>query len=94
MLRNSGSWAIMPSAEPLTAAAAKADVHDADAFRAALEAADFASVRGKFSFGPNHHPIQDIYVREVIKEGDVYTNKIISTGLVDRADAYAADCKM
>ncbi|MGR3761383.1 ABC transporter substrate-binding protein [Roseobacteraceae bacterium NS-SX3] len=72
----------------------KADVSDADAFRAALKAAEFDSVRGDFKFGPNHHPIQDIYVREVIKEGDVYTNKIIATGLEDHADAYAAECKM
>ena len=33
--------------------------------------ADFDSVRGDFEFAPNHHPIQDIYVREVVKEGDV-----------------------
>jgi branched-chain amino acid transport system substrate-binding protein len=59
-----------------------------------LKAADFDSVRGKFSFGPNHHPIQDIYVREVVKEGDVLTNKIVGTALTDRGDAYAADCKM
>ncbi len=65
-----------------------------DAFRAALEAADFASVRGDFKFGPNHHPIQDIYVREVVKEGDVYTNKIVGVALEDRGDAYAAECKM
>ncbi len=71
-----------------------ADVGDQDAFRAALEAADFASVRGDFEFGSNHHPIQDIYVREVIKEGDVYTNRIIGTGLEDRGDAYAADCSL
>ncbi|MFW8595200.1 ABC transporter substrate-binding protein [Cribrihabitans neustonicus] len=72
----------------------KADPSDADAFRAALKAAEFDSVRGDFKFGNNHHPIQDIYVREVIKEGDVYTNKIIATGLEDHADAYAAECKM
>ncbi|MEL0438054.1 ABC transporter substrate-binding protein [Phycobacter sp. K97] len=72
----------------------KADVSDKDAFRAALEAADFASVRGEFKFGPNHHPIQNIYVREVIKEGEVFTNKIIATGLEMRGDAYAAECKM
>ena len=70
------------------------DVADADAFRAALKAAEFDSVRGDFAFGDNHHPVQDIYVREVIKEGDVYTNKIIATGLSGHADAYAADCKM
>jgi len=71
-----------------------ADVDDQDAFRAALEAADFDSVRGDFKFGTNHHPIQDIYVREVIKEGDVYTNRIIGTGLEDHADAYAAECSL
>lgn len=72
----------------------KAEPADQDAFRAALKAADFASVRGSFKFGDNHHPIQDIYVREVIKEGDVYTNKIIATGLKDHADAYGGECKM
>ncbi|MHA3914618.1 ABC transporter substrate-binding protein [Halovulum sp. GXIMD14793] len=78
----------------LISAMEKADVADQDAFRAALEAADFASTRGGFKFGPNHHPVQDIYVREVIQEGDVFTNKIIATGLEDHADAYAAECKM
>ncbi|UWQ64953.1 ABC transporter substrate-binding protein (plasmid) [Leisingera caerulea] len=72
----------------------KAEPGDQDAFRAALKAAEFASVRGSFKFGDNHHPIQDIYVREVIKEGDVFTNKIIATGLKDHADAYGGECKM
>lgn len=72
----------------------KAEVSDKDAFRAALKEADFASVRGDFKFGDNHHPVQNIYVREVIKEGDVYTNKIVATGLENHADAYAAECKM
>ncbi|EEE48032.2 ABC transporter substrate-binding protein [Roseibium alexandrii] len=82
------------TANLLLSAMAKADVKDADAFRAALKEADFASTRGDFKFGDNHHPIQDIYVREVIKEGDVYTNKIIATGLSDHADAYAGECSM
>lgn len=82
------------TANLLLSAMAKADVKDADAFRAALKTADFKSTRGEFKFGNNHHPIQDIYVREVIKEGDVYTNKIIATGLTQHADAYAAECKM
>jgi branched-chain amino acid transport system substrate-binding protein len=80
------------AANLLISAAKSADVSDKDAFRAALKKADFASVRGKFKFGENHHPIQDIFVREVIKEGDVYTNKIIATGLSDHADAYASEC--
>ena len=82
------------TANLLLSAMEKADISDADAFREALRAADFDSVRGDFKFGPNQHPIQDIYVREVIKEGDVYTNKIIGTALEDHGDAYAAECKM
>ncbi|UWR41622.1 ABC transporter substrate-binding protein [Phaeobacter inhibens] len=72
----------------------KASVDDKEAFRAALKAAEFESVRGDFKFGDNHHPIQNIYVREVIQEGDVFTNKIIATGLENHGDAYAAECKM
>jgi branched-chain amino acid transport system substrate-binding protein len=70
-----------------------APVSDADAFRAALQAANFDSTRGDFVFGPNNHPVQDIYVREVIKEGDIFTNKIIGTALESHADVYAAECK-
>lgn len=72
----------------------KADVKDADAFRAALEAADFDSTRGDFKFAPNHHPIQTIYMREVVKEGDVVTNKIIGVASRNHQDVYGAECKM
>lgn len=82
------------TANLIAAAAAKADVKDMDAFRAALFEADFVSTRGDFKFAPNHHPIQDFYVREVIKDGDVYTNKIIGIALEDRQDVYGVDCKM
>ncbi|WP_424971036.1 ABC transporter substrate-binding protein [Dinoroseobacter sp. S76] len=82
------------TANLLLSAMAKADVADADAFRAALKEADFASTRGDFAFGPNHHPIQDIYIREVIQEGDVFTNKTLGAALTDHADAYAGECKM
>jgi branched-chain amino acid transport system substrate-binding protein len=82
------------TANLILSAAATASVKDADAFRAALKAAKFESTRGDFKFGDNHHPIQDIYVREVVKEGDVLTNKIIGVSLEDHQDAYAAECKM
>jgi branched-chain amino acid transport system substrate-binding protein len=72
----------------------KADVNDADAFRAALEAADFASVRGSFKFSSNHHPIHTIYMREVVKEGDVVTNKVIGIAIKDHADSYVSECNM
>jgi len=82
------------TANLIVSALAKASVKDKDAFRAALKEADFESVRGKFKFNTNNHPVQDIYVREVVKEGDVITNKIIGTAFTDHADAYAKDCKM
>ncbi len=82
------------TANLLISAVDSADVNDADAFRAALKAANFDSTRGDFAFGSNHHPVQTIYAREVVKEGDVFTNKIIGTALSDHADAYAGDCKM
>ena len=82
------------TANLLISALEQAPVSDADAFREALRAADFASTRGHFRFNTNHHPIQDYYVREVIKEGDVYINRIIGTALTDHADAFAGDCRM
>ncbi|WP_157014802.1 ABC transporter substrate-binding protein [Mesorhizobium xinjiangense] len=82
------------TANLILAAAEKASVKDKEAFRAALKQADFASVRGKFSFNTNNHPIQDLYVREVVKEGDVLTNKIVEKTFTDHEDAYAAECKM
>ena len=82
------------TANLIVSAMDKADVSDQDAFREALKAADFASTRGDFKFSKNHHPIQNIYVREVVKEGDVLTNKISSIGLENRSNAYVADCKM
>ena len=82
------------TANLLLSAMAKADVADADAFRAALLEADFASTRGDFKFAANHHPVQTIYVREVIKEGDVYTNKITGKALENHANVYVDECKM
>ncbi len=82
------------TANLLISAVAAADPSDADAFRAALKAADFDSTRGEFAFGPNHHPVQTIYAREVIQEGEVFTNKIIGVALENHSDAYAAECKM
>lgn len=78
----------------LLSAMEKADVSDADAFRAALKEADFQSVRGDFAFGANQHPIQNIYMREVVKEGDAVTNRIVGLAAADHTDAYGVDCKM
>ena len=82
------------TANLLLSAVDAADPSDADAFRDALRAAEFDSTRGSFEFGPNHHPIQDIYVRKVVQEGDIFTNEIIGVAMRDHSDAYASDCKM
>jgi len=82
------------TANLLISAVEAASPADADAFRAALKAANFDSTRGDFAFGSNNHPIQNIYAREVIKEGDVFTNKIIGVALENHADVYAAECEM
>ena len=81
------------TANLLISAVATSDVKDADSFRKALEAANFDSTRGDFKFGSNHHPVQTIYARKVIKEGDIFTNMIIGTALENHSDAYATKCK-
>lgn len=75
-------------------AAVKGDVSNTDAFRAAIKAAKFDSVRGNFKFGTNNHPVQDIYVREVVKDGEGVTNKTVGKVFTDHVDAYASQCKM
>ncbi len=76
-------------------AATGGNAGDAAALRAALHKADFQSVRGAFRFGPNQHPIQDLYVRKVVKtDGGELTNQIVKKVFSNHADAYAKDCKM
>lgn len=82
------------TANLLISAAGKADVADADAFRAALASADFDSVRGDFAFSRTQHPIQNLYVREVVKDGDMLTNKIVGVAMENRGNAYEDQCKM
>jgi len=82
------------TANLILSAMGKASVKDADAFRAALKAADFDSVRGNFSFASNQHPVQDIYVREVVKEGDIFTNKLVAKTMTNHANAYTGDCSL
>ena len=65
-----------------------------DAFRKALEKADFDSVRGAFRFGPNHFPVQDLYVREVVKDDSGIYNRTVKKVFSDHGDAYAAQCRM
>ncbi len=68
---------------------------DKDNLRAALRKADFRSVRGPFKFNNNHFPIQNFYIRQVVKNADgVLTNKLIGIAFENHADAYHTECKM
>ncbi|REC57629.1 ABC transporter substrate-binding protein [Rhodosalinus sediminis] len=82
------------AAQLLLSAMETADVSDADAFREALRAAEFESVRGAFRFAANQHPIQDIYVREVVERDGVWTNVVVGPSLQDHSDVYGADCDL
>ena len=83
------------TANLLLSALEKAQPSDAPAFRAALKAAEFDSTRGSFAFGSNNHPIQDIYVREVVEGPDGRpTNRLIGVALEAHQDAYASECQM
>lgn len=70
------------------------NMSEKDAFREALRKADFESVRGSFRFGPNHHPIQDIYIRKVVEEDGLLTNRIVTKAFTNHSDAYVSQCKM
>jgi len=73
----------------------KGNLADKAAVRKALEAAKFASVRGKFKFNSNHYPVQDYFLRVVRKdEKGRITNKLMGTIFTDHADAYVGECKM
>ncbi len=70
-------------------------IEDKPALRKALEAANFQSVRGAFRFNVNHVPIQNYYLRQVVKDADgKLTNKLVSTVLTAHEDFYAAECRM
>lgn len=70
------------------------DLSDLDKFKQAVKAADFASVRGNFSFGSNQHPVQDLYIREVISKDGGFTNQTVQKVFSNHVDAYASECKM
>jgi len=68
-------------------------IEDKAAFRAALKAAEFQSIRGNFRFNNNQYPIQDLYMREVVKTADgKVTNRTVGTVLTAHADHFAGEC--
>jgi branched-chain amino acid transport system substrate-binding protein len=73
----------------------KGQLSDKAVVRKALQAANFASVRGAFKFNKNQFPIQDYYLRVIVKDakGRV-TNKTMGVVLKNHSDAYVGSCKM
>jgi branched-chain amino acid transport system substrate-binding protein len=73
----------------------KGKIEDKPALLAALKAANFPSIRGPFKFNNNNNPIENFYLRQVVKnaKGEP-TNKLLGTILTNHADAYAAECGM
>ncbi len=75
--------------------AVNGDVSQMDALRQAIRKADFETVRGKFAFSANQHPVQDLYIREVVKDADgTYTNKTLKAVFTDHSNVYLKDCKL
>lgn len=76
-------------------ALSKATPDNADAFREALRAADFASTRGAFKWGANQHPVQNWYMVDIVA-GDGGKPKAVTGPLLREmvGDIYAEQCKM
>ena len=75
-------------------AIAKAGSKDTAKMRAALAVGGIPTTRGALKMNSNHFPIQNIYLREAVKDADgVVTTKVISTVFNDHADSYASACK-
>ncbi|WP_409522509.1 ABC transporter substrate-binding protein [Nitrincola sp. MINF-07-Sa-05] len=71
------------------------NIEDKDAFREALRSVDAPTVRGNYTFGNNHYPIQNYYLREVVREDDgTVRNHFAAEVMTDHQDAYAKDCNM
>lgn len=73
----------------------KGEVSKKDDLRKALMQAQFESNRGKFTYNSNNFPIQDYYIREVVKgEDGVLVTKTTETVMTEQKDSYYQDCKL
>jgi branched-chain amino acid transport system substrate-binding protein len=71
------------------------NLSDKAALRAAIQAADFQSVRGPFKFGTNHYPVQDFWLCKVAKRPDgKFQTETVRKVLENDLDPYAAQCRM
>ncbi|NOX41819.1 MAG: ABC transporter substrate-binding protein [Alphaproteobacteria bacterium] len=75
--------------------AVNGDLTNMDGMRTAMESANYPSVRGKYTYGNNHMPIQNYYLRQVVKDSDGnWTTKVVKTVFKNHQDSYAKDCSL
>ena len=75
--------------------AVKGDTSKKDEMKAAMEKANFKSVRGAFKFGNNHMPIQNFYLQDVVKDADgQLALKTVATIVKDSQDSFHDKCPM
>jgi branched-chain amino acid transport system substrate-binding protein len=74
----------------------KGNLKDTKALVAEMRKANYNSVRGKFQFNNNHHPIQDFYLLQAVKSSnkDGVAMHIVQKAFEKHKDAYYQDCKM
>jgi branched-chain amino acid transport system substrate-binding protein len=71
------------------------DMSKKNEMRAAMRKAQYASVRGPYTYGNNHFPIQNFYLQEAVAGADGnYTLKTIATALTAHQDRYHDRCPM
>lgn len=76
-------------------AAVGGNLADRDGLRNAFRAANYKSVRGDFHFNNNQFPVQNFYIRKVVKNSDgQLTTEMTGKAFEAHADAYHGDCPM
>ena len=75
--------------------AVNGDMSNKDGIRAAMKKADFDSVRGAYSYGSNHFPVQNFYLRQVKADADgSWFVSNVRTISENHQDTYFSKCKM
>ncbi len=76
--------------------ATKGNLKDVKALAREMHKANYNSVRGKFQFNNNNHPIQDFYLLQAVKADnkDGVAMKIVQKAFEKHQDAYHQECKL
>jgi branched-chain amino acid transport system substrate-binding protein len=75
--------------------AVNGDTGKKDAMKAAMEKANFKSLRGPFKYGNNHIPVQNFYLQDVVKDADgALSLKTVATIVKDDQDRFHDKCPM